>query len=813
MDEDPIAWDLVQQYLMVKEVNVQGNGGTTKVPFARVVLRPLEMERNALFDHLECIKVRLREATFLEVSKGQLYSTLRASQKINHPFYDIEVSSQTVPINAMKGKSEALKTREATPTAVHIHNVRKENDSTPEKCITEDCTKQGSPQLDNFCHDCFRILSTAQLHIFSISPNEVNIVPSQMKTPASMEDENFTLHSVENRLNNGEGHALTPTAPPASLEPQSRNQLASMMTERCINHCGYRCSRQTYPYCHDCFPQELQRKNMSEQSASPPTAPLENAEMAAVKPKTDAKSTLEGAVGLNDPLIFDLRPIVLNPSLPSSEVLSPSSNFNSMDQKLNMKSESLENSMFILLNETSQYSSIQMSENMLDQHCKNFKMCNGHKMLDHDICYSCAENEKMAENSENNTTTLQEQSTLGKADVAKEGSMTSLVEMATEPNVESCTEAFAETNMKNVVGDIEVSEEPSCSVRCASPYCQSFVFPPDKLCNKCKEILRKGYEQAAVRGEKGEHVATELTLMSTTIKDQLEKEKRFREVSSETPSMPQHAVSITAEGKPLKDRLFPETVHGFPQGVNLQGSYKHVPRGKPCIVPSCPNFGDPDMENKCSSCFFANKQSVNPQRTVSGSTKDITISPKHRTSFAQQSYNNIPTQTKHSSGTRAVPNRFYEACALSDRRVPAHPSRLESFQESRTELSHLPGQSLSNLESKSVLVTSLTGHSGGESLHHLPASSSYSFNHAVDKNLEKTFQGIEKNWKNTARKCLSVTCKNYGNKEKEGYCNACFKVIRRQRIIEMELKRGEDVPDRDDLDKNICAESNFLISR
>ncbi|KAK7486621.1 hypothetical protein BaRGS_00022146 [Batillaria attramentaria] len=128
------------------------------------------------------------------------------------------------------------------------------------KCIVPSCKFYGDPTLGMMCSNCFK---------------QYTITESRCMAAALAYERQ------------------QPTAPLASIGAQEEEYLPSMMSERCKKGCGYRCSRKTHPYCHECaekLRREAQEKARAEErsevtgagaAAATPAAPMETSSASA----------------------------------------------------------------------------------------------------------------------------------------------------------------------------------------------------------------------------------------------------------------------------------------------------------------------------------------------------------------------------------------------------------------------------------------------------------------------------------------------------------------------------------------------------
>ena len=114
------------------------------------------------------------------------------------------------------------------------------------KCVVPACRYFGDPDLAMMCSSCFKN--------YTIRVSR----PTAARTPDL-------------------AHASAATAP----QDNGEGYLLSMMSVRCKEDCGYRCSVKTYPYCHECAGQRqrlAQEKSVGVEVSQPPPPPLATAE-------------------------------------------------------------------------------------------------------------------------------------------------------------------------------------------------------------------------------------------------------------------------------------------------------------------------------------------------------------------------------------------------------------------------------------------------------------------------------------------------------------------------------------------------------
>ncbi|KAL8592745.1 hypothetical protein ACOMHN_045899 [Nucella lapillus] len=106
------------------------------------------------------------------------------------------------------------------------------------QCVRPGCPYCGDPALGMMCSQCFKN--------YTIKESRHMAAHTAVRAP--------------------------PTAPPPSMPPGNQQPLMSMMTERCHEGCGFRCSVHTYPYCHECAAKLQRRPQQTGDLRTPQTA-------------------------------------------------------------------------------------------------------------------------------------------------------------------------------------------------------------------------------------------------------------------------------------------------------------------------------------------------------------------------------------------------------------------------------------------------------------------------------------------------------------------------------------------------------------
>lgn len=116
------------------------------------------------------------------------------------------------------------------------------------RCATIGCEHFANPETQNLCSKCFKDF-TIQYHRQEEAARKATIRQQLLPT-----------HQIPFR----------PAAAPARQESRGNNYHdLSMMGEDCLAGCGFKCSTETYPYCHECYPKFVKTETVAEQVTQP----------------------------------------------------------------------------------------------------------------------------------------------------------------------------------------------------------------------------------------------------------------------------------------------------------------------------------------------------------------------------------------------------------------------------------------------------------------------------------------------------------------------------------------------------------------
>ena len=209
LDEETKAQRFLLQYLSVKEVVYTGRDGPLTIPAAQVKHEPLPKEMNIM----EAYRAD-SENVYFKLTEEDVRPN-RQPFNFEHRNRDM-VTKQTLRgqchINIMP--NNALNIAQGEFHVVPLNTNKPRESGKKNECHAMGCNMHGSKETGGYCSKCFK-KGTIQYH---------------------------RQEEAERRLKEKE------RKPPPVFDPH----LMSMMEQKCINGCGFNCSTQTFPYCHEC---------------------------------------------------------------------------------------------------------------------------------------------------------------------------------------------------------------------------------------------------------------------------------------------------------------------------------------------------------------------------------------------------------------------------------------------------------------------------------------------------------------------------------------------------------------------------------
>ncbi|XP_071113265.1 tumor necrosis factor alpha-induced protein 3-like [Haliotis cracherodii] len=482
-------------------------------------------------------------------------------------------------------------------------------------CISPGCKFYGSPATGNMCSEC------VEKYL-------------QQKPPQPLAE---------------------PTAPPASMPVAAEYIDMSMMGETCTGGCGYRCSVNTYPYCHECA--EKRRTQVSGSIIHPSPTDISETGPNAISYQEPGEFSEAGPTAISGQglgTISQTRPGATSQPRPSATSQPrPSATTRPRPSATSHSTMSTEDYLFGAgggsqqgfkrpgMSSCTMEGCLQQGKANLGGRCDKCYMgeeglkhicstpgCIGPRVHD-GFCQQCRSNQTAVHrppksgSREGSPGRINQHST-GLADKhesessEQEGNL-SLLESGSKCNAESVK--------------LMVLKGPEDKIACASPMCNALIYPPNKLCQNCIDILRQS--QALQQQQQQQQQRSHLEQLQPTVvslKQELPGSARSSERSNNSAphAVRQHMVKV-----PLAESQRPNS----------------APIGRRCLTQGCSKFGDPSTSGRCSVCWM---KFINPMTHGS-----VVASPD-------------PEMNALGGGQREDPFQAMMARIVSQKRSPTH---------------------------------------------------------------------------------------------------------------------------------------------
>lgn len=246
--EEPEVGELLRKYLRVKETVSQVNN----VLCVELEITYLPNELNLVQDFMESLQKQLK----LQNAAGGLHQHHRhghqqcyseSSQHSSTPQFQGPLQHHYgLGDPVLQGFNQnPLYIPPPTFTPRHSFLGQQSAHLTPslnQKCVVPTCHFFGDPELNMMCSHCFKNYT----------------IKDSCKSPTAVQ-------RALRRL---------PSAPLSTLTPPGEEEVfqMSMMTERCKEGCGFRCSVKTFPYCHECAGKKQRQASEEAKRRSEPAA-------------------------------------------------------------------------------------------------------------------------------------------------------------------------------------------------------------------------------------------------------------------------------------------------------------------------------------------------------------------------------------------------------------------------------------------------------------------------------------------------------------------------------------------------------------
>ncbi|RUS90757.1 hypothetical protein EGW08_001468 [Elysia chlorotica] len=239
--EEHKASELVQCYFIVKEANIPFiMHGRVPVPCAVLNYKDLPVEMNTVIEHFKlCEHQKMCQQPVPGAQHGG-----RDEAKLLHQLH-MDSQTKVAPMRSFSQSYQmSLKNQEIKVIAQAGKNMSEKKApedvcSGVQRCVIKGCQRVGNALRGNFCDICWNGFAGGEVGIGSMPGSQMQFGEIAM-VPG------FNQPEIGNAV------PTEPSAPPASRLNSLEGPI-SMLDERCHNKCGYRCSQETYPYCHECF--------------------------------------------------------------------------------------------------------------------------------------------------------------------------------------------------------------------------------------------------------------------------------------------------------------------------------------------------------------------------------------------------------------------------------------------------------------------------------------------------------------------------------------------------------------------------------
>lgn len=174
-------------------------------------------------------------------------------------------------------------------------------------------------------------------------------------------------------------------------------------------------------------------------------------------------------------------------------------------------------------------------------------------------------------------------------------------------------------------------------------------------------------------------------------------------------------------------------------------------KGTICLEPGCDKYGDESMHYRCTYHYDILKSKYDSE-TSAPTNQGIVLT-------------NVPTSTGRYSPMMTNLSSILPGTNFSATVPPRQVSRSAPMLPLQVEMYNVPEREPLNDLSRSASTSSITGTGTG-----------------IEHKYTQAMSKVERDQRSIAI-CKRSNCDNYGNSQKEGYCNSCFAEVQRQRLI------------------------------
>ena len=221
-DEESKVGHFLTRYLKIEEVEHTTPDGIMNILCARMTNCDLPDDLNIIQAHRKDCERKFR----LQVDEEAGHRAQPAQSRVteNPQPFEFQVLPPNNVNNIPPNNINTVRTTERKTGTVKVVQPRQVVTGSSERlkhCTVVGCKMYGSPEFNGLCSKCFN---------------------------------DFTVQYAEDEAVSRQRRIQRQNIVPPATEPGPMYNDLSIMGENCQTGCGFRCSTETYPYCHECYP-------------------------------------------------------------------------------------------------------------------------------------------------------------------------------------------------------------------------------------------------------------------------------------------------------------------------------------------------------------------------------------------------------------------------------------------------------------------------------------------------------------------------------------------------------------------------------